>query len=102
MTRDFPRSLVFVSFPAYGVGILEKRRPIKSRLYHLHGSFMGSKMTSTCILMAMAEYPLLFSLRYTSSYYLVNTVFVQEGLFPIVGVNFCEEELHVLCLLVCW
>ena len=100
--RDFPQSLAFVAFPAYGVGILEKRRPIKLILEHLHGSFLESKMASTCILMALAEYPLLFSLRHTSYDYLVRTIFVQEGLFPILGVNFCKEELPVLCLPVCW
>ena len=43
--------------------------------------------------MAMAEYPLLFSLRHTSSDYLISTIFVQEG-----GVNFYEEKFPVLCL----
>ena len=49
-------------------------------------------MASICILMAMAEYPLLFSLKHTPSDYLVSTIFVQEELFPIVGVNFYEEN----------
>ena len=86
MTRDVPQSLAFVAFSAHGMGILEK----------------GRKMASTCILMEVVQYPLLFCFRHTSSYYLISIVFVQEGFFPIIGVYFCKEKLLVLCLPVSW
>ena len=78
--RYFPKSLAFVAFSAYFVGILQKRRPIEPRLEHLHGGLLGSKMTSTCILIAVTEYSLLFFLRHTSSNYLISTIFARMAL----------------------
>ena len=102
MARNLPQPLAFVAFPAHGMGILEKREPVESRLEHLPSSFLGSKMASTRILMVLAEYSLFLCLWHTPSDYLINTVFVQEGFFTIVGVNFCEEEFLVLCFRICW
>ena len=96
-TRNFPQPLAFVAFPTHGMGILEKRGPVESRLQHLPGNFLGSKMASTCILMVVADYSLLLCFRHTPPDYLISIVFVQEGFFPIIGVNFCEEEFLVLC-----
>ena len=49
-------------------------------------------MASTCILMKRAEYPLLFSLRDAYFDYLISTIFLQEGIFPIVEVNFAKKN----------
>ena len=100
--RNIPQPLAFVAFPAHGMGILKKRGLVESRLQHLLGSFLGSKMASTCILMAVAEYSLLLCFRHTPLDYLISIVFVQEGFFPIIGVNFCEEEFLVLCFRIYW
>ena len=49
-------------------------------------------MTSTFILMAVIEYPLLFFFRHIFYDYVISTIFVQEGLFPIIGVNFTKKN----------
>ena len=100
MARNLPQPLAFVAFPEHG--IFEKRRPMESRLQHLPCSFLESKMASTCILMAVADYFLLLYFRHTPPDYLVSIVFVQEGFFPIIGVNFWEEEFRILCFPICW
>ena len=102
MAINFSQPLAFVSFLAHGKGILEKRGPMKPILQHLPGNFMGSEMASTCILIAVAEYSVLLCFRHTPSDYLINTIFAQEGFFPIIGVNFCKEEFLVLCFPICW
>ena len=101
-TRDFSQPLAFVSLFAHGIGIFKQRRPIKTCLQHLHYCFLGSKMTSTGLVMAVAEYPFLFSFWHTISDYLISTIFEQIWFFPIVGVDFCMEELLVLCFPLCW
>ena len=83
------------------IGILKQRRPIKTCLQHLHCCFLGSEMTSIGTIMAMTEYPFLFSFQHTLSDCLINTVFEQIGFFPILGVDFCMEELIVLCFPFC-
>ena len=90
MERNFPQPLAFFAFPAHGMGILEKRGPMKPIQQHLPGSFLGSEMASTCILVEVAKYSLLLCFRHTPSDYLITTVFVQEGLFPIIGENSCK------------
>ena len=101
MARNFLQPLAFVAFPAQGMGILEKRGPMKPRLQHLPGSFLGSEMASTCILMAVAEYSFLLCFRHTPSDYLISILFVQEGFFPIIGVNCFKEEFIFLCFPFC-
>ena len=59
-------------------------------------------MASTGSVMEVAEYPWLFSFRHTRSDYLISTIFEQIGFFPIVGVDFCMEELLVMCFTLCW
>ena len=101
-TRDFSQPLAFFALFAHGIGILKQRRPIKTCMQHLHCHFMGSEMTSTCTIMAVGEYPFLFSFRHTLPDYLISTVFEQIGFFLIVGVDFCMEELFVLYFPLCW
>ena len=101
-TRDFSQPLAFVSLFAHGIGILKQRRPIKTCLQHLHCCFLGSEMTSTSIVMAVAEYPFFFSFWNALSDYLISTIFEQIGFFPIVGVDFCMKGLLVLCFPFCW
>ena len=98
---NFPQPLAFFSFPTHGMGILEKRGLMKPILQHLLGSFLGSEMASAFILMEVAEYSLFLCFRHTPSDYLISTVFVQEGFFPIIGVNFCKHEFLVLCFPIC-
>ena len=86
--RNLPQPLAFIAFLAHGMGILEKRGLVKSRLEHLPSSFLGSKVASTSILMAVTEDSWLLCFRHTPSDYLVSTVFVQEWFLPIIGVNF--------------
>ena len=96
--RDFSQPLAFVALFSYGIGILKQRWPIETCLQHLHCRFMGSKMTSTGTVMAVAEYPWLLSFRHTLSNYLISTILEQIGFFPIVRVDFRMKELLVLCL----
>ena len=59
-------------------------------------------MASTCILMAVVEYPQLLCFRHTFSDYLISTIFIQEEFFLIIRVSFCKEKLLVLRLPICW
>ena len=91
MARNLPQPLAFFAFSAHGMGILEKKGLVESILQHLPSSFLGSKMASTCILMAVGEYSLLLCFRHTPPDYLISIVFVKQGFFPIIGVNFFKE-----------
>ena len=59
-------------------------------------------MATTGTLMAVVQNSLLFLLRYTLSDYLICTVFEQEGLFPIIGMDLSKEILPILFFPLSW
>ena len=71
---------------------------MKSRLEHLSSSFLGSKVASTGILMAVTEDSWLLYFRHTPSDYLVSTVFIQEWFLPIIGSEFLQRRISCLVL----
>ena len=100
--RQLPESLASITHSAHLVCFLKQGGPVETRLQHLHCCFLRSKVTTTGTLVVVAQNPLLFFLRHTFPDYLICTVFEQEGLFPIIGVDFRKEILHILFFPIRW
>ena len=93
--RQFPESLASITHTSHLVCFFKQGRPVETRLQHLYCCLLGSKVTTTGILVAVAQNSLLFFLRYTLPDYMICTVFKQEGLFPIIGVDLRKEILPI-------
>ena len=100
--RQLPESLASITHSAHLVCFLNLGRPVETRLQDLDCCFLGSKVTTTGILVAVAQNPLLFLPRHTLPDYLIGTVFEQEGLFPIIGMDLRKEILHILFFPFSW
>ena len=100
--RQLSKSLASLTHTAHLVCFLEQVRLVKTRLQHLHRCLLGSKMTTTSTLMAGARNSLLLLLRHTLPDYLICTVFEQEGLFPIIGMDLSKEILPIMFFPFSW
>ena len=100
--RQLPKSLASITHTTHLVCFLEQGRPIETRLQHLHRCLLGRKVTTTNTLMAVAQNSLMFLLRHTLPDYLICTVFEQEGLFPIIGMDLIKEILLILFFPLRW
>ena len=94
--RQFPESLASITYTAHLVCFFKQGRPVETRLQHLHCCLLGSKMTTTGTLVGVAQNSLLFLLRHTLPDYLICTLFEQEGLLSIIGMDLRKEILPIL------
>ena len=100
--RQFPESLASITHTAHLVCFFKQGRPVETRLQNLHCYLLGRKVTTIGTLVAVAQNSLLFFLRHTLPDYLICTVFKQEGLFPIIGVDLRKEILPILFFPIRW
>ena len=94
-TRQFLESLASITHSTHLVCFFKQGRPVETRLQHLHCRLLGSKVATTGTLVAVAQNSLLFFLRHTLSDYLICTIFKQEGLFPIIGMDVLQKVLPI-------
>ena len=100
--RQLPESLASITHTANLVCFLKQGRLVETRMQYLHCCLLGSKVTTTGTFVAVAQNSLLFLLRHTLPDYLIYTVFEQEGLFPIIGMDLRKEILTILFFPIIW